>query len=39
MGQSVCKGKTRYYLYGSIYGSFCGLMFDEANSPPDSAKQ
>ncbi|MEL0639594.1 type III PLP-dependent enzyme [Pseudoalteromonas aliena] len=39
MGQSVREGKTWYYLDDGIYGSFSGLMFDEAAYPIDSAKQ
>lgn len=39
MGQAVREGKTWYYLDDGIYGSFSGLMFDEAAYPIDSAKQ
>jgi ornithine decarboxylase len=39
MGQAVRDGKTWYYLDDGIYGSFSGLMFDEAAYPIDSAKQ
>ncbi|XQW83429.1 type III PLP-dependent enzyme [Thalassotalea piscium] len=39
MGQSVREGKTWYYLDDGIYGSFSGLMFDEAAYPIDSAKK
>ncbi|WP_448212180.1 type III PLP-dependent enzyme [Colwellia sp. MEBiC06753] len=31
MGQAERNGKTWYYLDDGIYGSFSGLMFDEAN--------
>ena len=36
MGQAVREGKTWYYLDDGIYGSFSGLMFDEAAYPIDS---
>lgn len=39
MGQAVREGKTWYYLDDGIYGSFSGLVFDEAVYPIDSAKQ
>ena len=39
MGQATREGKTWYYLDDGIYGSFSGLMFDEAAYPIDSAKQ
>ncbi|MBQ4859608.1 type III PLP-dependent enzyme [Pseudoalteromonas sp. MMG007] len=39
MGQAQREGKTWYYLDDGIYGSFSGLMFDEAAYPIDSAKQ
>ena len=39
MGQAEREGKTWYYLDDGIYGSFSGLMFDEAAYPIDSAKQ
>lgn len=39
MGQAVREGKTWYYLDDGIYGSFSGLMFDEAAYPIDSVKQ
>ena len=39
MGQAVREGKTWYYLDDGIYGSFSGLMFDEAAYPIASAKQ
>ena len=38
MGQGTREGKTWYYLDDGIYGSFSGLMFDEAAYPIDSAK-
>jgi len=39
MGQATREGKTWYYLDDGVYGSFSGLMFDEAAYPIDSAKQ
>ncbi|EAW29087.1 diaminopimelate decarboxylase [Alteromonadales bacterium TW-7] len=39
MGQAQREGRTWYYLDDGIYGSFSGLMFDEAAYPIDSAKQ
>ncbi|BBN82409.1 ornithine decarboxylase [Pseudoalteromonas sp. A25] len=33
MGQAQRDGKTWYYLDDGIYGSFSGLMFDEADYP------
>ncbi|MCQ8878429.1 type III PLP-dependent enzyme [Pseudoalteromonas shioyasakiensis] len=39
MGQAVREGKPWYYLDDGIYGSFSGLMFDEAAYPIDSLKQ
>ncbi len=33
MGQAEREGKIWYYLDDGIYGSFSGLMFDEANYP------
>lgn len=39
MGQAMREGKTWYYLDDGVYGSFSGLMFDEAAYPIDSAKQ
>ncbi|WP_372761690.1 type III PLP-dependent enzyme [Pseudoalteromonas sp.] len=39
MGQAEREGKMWYYLDDGIYGSFSGLMFDEAAYPIDSAKQ
>ncbi|BED91189.1 MULTISPECIES: type III PLP-dependent enzyme [unclassified Pseudoalteromonas] len=39
MGQAMREGKTWYYLDDGIYGSFSGLMFDEAAYPIGSAKQ
>lgn len=39
MGQATREGKAWYYLDDGVYGSFSGLMFDEAAYPIDSAKQ
>ena len=39
MGQAQREGRTWYYLDDGIYGSFSGLMFDEAAYPIDIAKQ
>jgi ornithine decarboxylase len=39
MGQAVREGKPWYYLDDGIYGSFSGLLFDEASYPIDSLKQ
>ncbi|MDK9682670.1 type III PLP-dependent enzyme [Pseudoalteromonas shioyasakiensis] len=39
MGQAVRDGKPWYYLDDGIYGSFSGLLFDEASYPIDSFKQ
>ncbi|GAA74450.1 diaminopimelate decarboxylase [Pseudoalteromonas sp. BSi20480] len=39
MGQAQREGRTWYYLDDGIYGSFSGLIFDEAAYPIDSAKQ
>jgi ornithine decarboxylase len=39
MGQATREGKTWYYLDDGVYGSFSGLMFDEAAYPIDSVKQ
>ncbi|MFY8327433.1 type III PLP-dependent enzyme [Pseudoalteromonas sp. ZZD1] len=39
MGQAVREGKPWYYLDDGIYGSFSGLIFDEAAYPIDSLKQ
>ncbi|CAH9049512.1 Lysine/ornithine decarboxylase [Pseudoalteromonas sp. CIP111854] len=33
MGQAIREGKMWYYLDDGIYGSFSGLMFDEADYP------
>ncbi|MGB0860372.1 MAG: type III PLP-dependent enzyme [Pseudoalteromonas spongiae] len=38
MGQAVRGGKTWYYLDDGLYGSFSGLMFDEAKYQIDSAQ-
>lgn len=37
MGQAERNGKTWYYLDDGIYGSFSGLMFDEAKYQTDAA--
>ncbi|MDN3379859.1 MULTISPECIES: type III PLP-dependent enzyme [unclassified Pseudoalteromonas] len=39
MGQAVREDKPWYYLDDGIYGSFSGLIFDEAAYPIDSLKQ
>lgn len=39
MGQSEREGKMWYYLDDGIYGSFSGLMFDEADYPILTLKQ
>lgn len=39
MGQAIRDGKPWYYLDDGIYGSFSGLLFDEASYPIDSFKQ
>ena len=39
MGQAVREGKPWYYLDDGIYGSFSGLLFDEASYPIESLKQ
>ncbi|MBU2883052.1 type III PLP-dependent enzyme [Psychrosphaera sp. B3R10] len=39
MGQAERNGKTWYYLDDGIYGSFSGLMFDEAKYQTTSVKQ
>ncbi|MEW6982082.1 type III PLP-dependent enzyme [Colwelliaceae bacterium 6471] len=39
MGQAERNGQTWYYLDDGIYGSFSGLMFDEAKYHIDSAVQ
>ncbi len=39
MGQAERNGQTWYYLDDGIYGSFSGLMFDEAKYETKSVKQ
>ncbi|WP_428774380.1 type III PLP-dependent enzyme [Vibrio sp.] len=39
MGQAERDGNTWYYLDDGIYGSFSGLMFDEANYPIETLRQ
>jgi ornithine decarboxylase len=39
MGQAERDGKIWYYLDDGIYGSFSGLMFDEATYPLTTIKQ
>lgn len=39
MGQALRNGKTWYYLDDGLYGSFSGLMFDEADYPLHTIKQ
>ncbi|WP_375749981.1 type III PLP-dependent enzyme [Vibrio sp. HN007] len=39
MGQAERDGRTWYYLDDGIYGSFSGLMFDEAEYPILTIKQ
>ena len=39
MGQAERDGKVWYYLDDGIYGSFSGLMFDEADYPIVTIKQ